>query len=112
MSIVDREFRSMLNETMDIYRLYLTDDGAGGKLQTYVRILSVPCRLSTIAEATMHRDVPQQLLASNIIAYTECFIPVETGYRVSVGGVVYEVVDVINPAHEFHHLEIGLRRMS
>lgn len=101
--------KSLYNQTLTLQTVALTDDGMGGRTTVWSDSGSFRGRISPL---TSTERLAQDKVTNPTTHRIYCDnMTVSPDDRIKWGSVYFEIIGIVNPSEEYHHLEIDAREI-
>ena len=102
--------KGLFNNTLTLQSLTITDDGAGGTVETWADMGSFKGRISPLtSQERMMQDKTTNTTTHKIYCDNMMVSPSD---RIKWGTYYFEIIGITNPSEAYHHLEIAAREIN
>lgn len=101
--------RGLFNQSLTLQTKALADDGMGGRVDTWSDSGSFRGRISPLtSQERLMQDKATNTTTHRIYCDNMTVNPDD---RIKWGTVYFEIIGIINPSEEYHHLEMDVREI-
>ncbi len=102
--------RNLLNQTLTLQSLTVSDDGMGSQIKTWTDLGSFRGRISPI---TSQESIVQNKETMTTTHRIFCDpMTIDPSNRIRWGSYYFEIVGIRNPSELYHHLEIDVKELQ
>ena len=99
----------LLNQTLTLQSVTITDDGMGGQSEVWADIGSFRGRISPLTAQERLLQNKETMLTTHRIYCDNMTVTPEN--RIKWGTYYFEIIGITNPSEIYHHLEINVREI-